>query len=91
MGTSGEGGIRTPGTLLGYNSLAGSPIRPLSHLSNNQYLGEGGIRTHGALRLNGFQDRLLRPLGHLSSLAIRDFTIKNEFFFVNVSALQNFS
>ena len=29
--------------------------------------GEGGIRTPGtAERLNGFQDRLLRPLGHLS-------------------------
>ena len=31
----GAGGIRTPGTLAGYNSLAGSPIRPLSHRSNN--------------------------------------------------------
>ena len=30
----GEGGIRTPGTLEGHNSLAGSPIRPLSHLSS---------------------------------------------------------
>ena len=30
---SGEGGIRTPGTLSGYNALAGRPIRPLSHLS----------------------------------------------------------
>ena len=29
----GAGGIRTPGTLLGHNSLAGSPIRPLSHRS----------------------------------------------------------
>ncbi len=29
----GAGGIRTPGTLSGYNSLAGSPIRPLSHRS----------------------------------------------------------
>ena len=28
--------------------------------------GEGGIRTPGAPWLNGFQDRLLRPLGHLS-------------------------
>jgi hypothetical protein len=52
-----------------YNSLAGSPIRPLSHLSDwsAAYPGEGGIRTPGALRLNGFQDRLLRPLGHLST------------------------
>ena len=29
----GAGGIRTPDTLSGYNSLAGSPIRPLSHRS----------------------------------------------------------
>ena len=29
--------------------------------------GEGGIRTHGGLRLNGFQDRRFRPLSHLSS------------------------
>ena len=29
--------------------------------------GSGGIRTHGAgLPHNGFQDRLLRPLGHAS-------------------------
>ncbi len=87
---NGEGGIRTLGTRSGYNSLAGSPIQPLSHLSiyihvltgsfgllnqQNQHgkpihmaggYGEGGIRTHGTLRLNGFQDRLLRPLGHLS-------------------------
>ena len=32
--------------------------------------GEGGIRTHGALRLNGFRDRLLRPLGHLSGVYV---------------------
>ena len=31
--TNGAGGIRTPGTLSGHNSLAGSPIRPLSHRS----------------------------------------------------------
>ena len=28
--------------------------------------GEGGIRTHGTLPHNGFQDRHLQPLGHLS-------------------------
>ena len=31
--------------------------------------GEAGIRTLGALRLNGFQDRRFRPLSHLSSAA----------------------
>ena len=29
--------------------------------------GEGGIRTPGRLRVTGFQDRRLKPLGHLSS------------------------
>jgi hypothetical protein len=29
----GEGGIRTPDTLLRCNCLAGSPVRPLQHLS----------------------------------------------------------
>lgn len=28
--------------------------------------GEGGIRTHGTARFNGFQDRRFRPLSHLS-------------------------
>jgi hypothetical protein len=28
--------------------------------------GEGGIRTHGGLRLAGFQDRSHQPLDHLS-------------------------
>ena len=28
--------------------------------------GEGGIRTPGPLRVNGFQDRRYRPLSHLS-------------------------
>ncbi len=28
--------------------------------------GEGGIRTHGPSRVNGFQDRRNRPLCHLS-------------------------
>jgi hypothetical protein len=30
--------------------------------------GEGGIRTPGTLRFNGFQDRRIRPLCHLSAL-----------------------
>ena len=29
--------------------------------------GKGGIRTHGLLRVAGFQDRFLQPLGHLST------------------------
>ena len=61
-----------------YNSLAGSPIRPLSHLSilikqlfNYIIFGEGGIRTPGEFPHNGFQDHLLQPLGHLSLLIMK--------------------
>ena len=36
--------------------------------SLNMNGGEGGIRTHGDLRLGGFQDRCIRPLCHLSAL-----------------------
>jgi hypothetical protein len=32
----GEAGIRTLGTLLGYNALAKRRFRPLSHLTNNE-------------------------------------------------------
>jgi Alpha/beta hydrolase family len=32
--------------------------------------GEGGIRTHGPLRDNGFRDRPIRPLSHLSASEI---------------------
>ena len=33
--------------------------------------GESGIRTHGCLRIAGFQDRFLQPLGHLSTSDLR--------------------
>ena len=35
--------------------------------------GEGGIRTHGRFPYAGFQDQILRPLGHLSLSADRNF------------------
>ena len=31
--------------------------------------GESGIRTHGCFHIAGFQDRFLKPLGHLSKQA----------------------
>lgn len=55
--------------------LAGEPLRPLGYFSICQVVrfvcgkkcgGESGIRTHGHLRVAGFQDRFLQPLGHLS-------------------------
>src|SRR5690606_36280951 len=35
-----------------------------------RYGGEGGIRTPGPSRANGFQDRRFRPLSHLSGLEL---------------------
>ncbi len=41
-----------------------APCRGLP--DRTEYGGEGGIRTPGPVRDNGFQDRRLKPLGHLS-------------------------
>ncbi len=38
----------------------------LSHRFYRMNGGGGEIRTHGAVTLGGFQDRCLKPLGHLS-------------------------
>ena len=54
--------------------LAGEPLRPLGYFRMGRKTacpvlkngGESGIRTHGCLRIAGFQDRFLKPLGHLS-------------------------
>ena len=60
-----KGGDSNPRTRYQVNSLAGSPIRPLSHLSKIH--GERGIRTPGEFPHSSFQDCHHRPLGHLSS------------------------
>ena len=50
--------------------LAGEPLTATWVLLQMQRKtkngGDGRIRTHGVFRLNGFQDRLLQPLGHIS-------------------------
>ena len=43
---------------------------PLSALGGTESGGERGIRTPGTFRLNGFQDRRIRPLCHLSGREI---------------------
>jgi hypothetical protein len=42
--------------------------------------GERGIRTPGPLTVNGFQDRRIRPLCHLSGakIGVEDITAKND-------------
>ena len=51
--------------------------------------GERGIRTLGDLRLGGFQDRCLKPLDHLSGLAVYlmpiPFNINSVTFFTNAA------
>jgi hypothetical protein len=37
LNTTGEAGIRTLGTLLGYNALAKRRFRPLSHLTKHEW------------------------------------------------------
>ncbi len=59
-----------PGVFAGAQHRAVLPVLPnrasYPFESRNVSYGEGGIRTHGTLRFNSFQDYLLRPLGHLS-------------------------
>ena len=67
----GEDRIRTCGTLITHNRLAGGPNQPLWHLPVFDVVNSGarGIRTPGdEKRHNGFQDRRLKPLGHRSNL-----------------------
>ena len=66
----GEQGIRTLDTGFGpYTRLAGERLRPTRPTLQKNDGGGGGIRTHGTCTLNGFQDRLLKPLGHPSPVA----------------------
>lgn len=42
-------------------------LKKSQKILDNEGNGEGGIRTHGTRQeFNGFQDRLLKPLGHPS-------------------------
>ncbi len=53
-----------------YSLSRGAPsatwVLPQIYINFRKIGGESGIRTHGDLRLAGFQDRFLQPLGHLS-------------------------
>ena len=64
-----RGGDSNPRYPLGVQLLSREPdsaaLAPLPY--RNRRRGAGGIRTLGALRHSGFQDRLLRPLGHRSN------------------------
>src|SRR3954466_12948662 len=65
----GEERIRTSGSVLPDQPLSRrlpSATRPPLQARTG---GGSRIRTHGALRLSGFQDRRLKPLGHPSARA----------------------
>ena len=53
----------------------------LTILVSYRYGGEGEIRTHGAVTLGGFQDRYLKPLGHLSKFRVC-------LYIINISKIQ---
>ena len=54
-------------------SVKVAPTRPLPN-RQTKFGGEGGIRTPGPLLVNGFQDRRIRPLCHLSGARILAFS-----------------
>ena len=54
-----------------HTRLAGERLQPARPSLHNLNGGGSRIRTHGALTLNGFQDRRLQPLGHPSKFYIK--------------------
>ena len=61
MAHNGKGGIRThePLRFPVFETGTFNQTQTPYHMSDR-----GGIRTHGAFRLAGFQDQFLKPLGH---------------------------
>ena len=58
------------GPLQEFDSVVCNPFRAVL-LFENPFLvvkgkGDGGIRTHEGVTLGGFQDRCLKPLGHIT-------------------------
>ena len=65
----GEDGIRTHAALItNPNGLANRPLQPLEYFSRScAFLAERvGFEPTVPFRITGFQDQLLKPLGHLS-------------------------
>jgi hypothetical protein len=52
--------------IVGSKSASGLPIERTPDIGVLSIGGRGGIRTHGELPHDGFQDRFHRPLGHPS-------------------------
>ena len=59
--------VPSPRIELGSPGPQPSVLTIVTKTGYSEYGGRGGIRTHGLLRVAGFQDRFLQPLGHLST------------------------
>ena len=68
----GEDGIRTHAALANPNDLANRPLQPLEYFSRldllpiNYVAERVGFEPTVPFGITGFQDQLLKPLGHLS-------------------------
>ena len=73
--SGGERGIWTLAPVTRPTPLAGAPLRPLEYFSRAKSFGNDsllmaervGFEPTARCRVTGFQDRLLKPLGHLST------------------------
>ena len=68
----GEEGIRTPAALTNPNGLANHPLQPLEYFSRlyKVLVAERvGFEPTAPCGVTGFQDQLLKPLGHLSIMS----------------------
>ena len=54
--SSGETGIRTPDTLLGYTRFPGVPLQPLEHLSFSGRKSKGSFRNHQIFGINNLSN-----------------------------------
>ena len=66
----GEDGIRTHAALANPNDLANRPLQPLEYFSRLNNMAERvGFEPTAPFGVTGFQDQLLKPLGHLSIMS----------------------
>ena len=68
----GEDGIRTHAALANPNDLANRPLQPLEYFSRLFFLllaERVGFEPTVPFGITGFQDQLLKPLGHLSIMS----------------------
>ena len=83
----GEDGIRTHAALANPNDLANRPLQPLEYFSRHIisfpavfYMAERvGFEPTVPFGITGFQDQLLKPLGHLSIWILKNLVTHRRF------------